>query len=484
MVTKGHEGVIEGGGQFSYLRVIIKYKCQWFQMRSSLLLPLCWLAGLGVTAPAPNSALTVQASTGIYTGLLNETFPNVRAFVNVPYGVSTAGSNRFMPPKPVPMSSDHFDATKYPPACPQYVTAIKNIWNQEIPQYLQYWGVSNLSAGVSAPFASEDCLKLAIWTPANATNTSSLPVAMFWTGGGFQTNGILVPGQLPQRWVSRSQSHIVVTINYRMNIFGFPGAAGVSDQNLGLMDQRVALEWVRDNIAAFGGDPSRIMIWGQSAGASSVDYHNYAFYQDPIAHAFFAESGNVIASPPTAADTKHTNFTFVARHVGCDFPNNATKELQCMQGKDYNDIINFMGHYQDNSTLVNPQQPRLTFNPVPDQKLVFSNYTQRYMTGKVTKAPMIYSTVANEGGSLTAFPANPQQQSVNQTAANLVTERTLCGAATSSILRNSIGLPTYRYQYAGNWSNQDPLPWMGAVSLFSYLYVSSHKLTFFEVSFE
>jgi hypothetical protein len=152
----------------------------------------------------------------------------------------------------------------------------------------------------------------------------------------------------------------------------------------------------------------------------------------------------------------------VAKNVGCDFPNNASQELSCMQGKDYNDIINFMGQYQDNSTLNNPTQPKISFNPVADEQLVFSNYTERYLTGMVTKAPMIYSSVANEGGSLAPFPGPTKPQ--NQTAANLITERVLCGAAESSVWRHSIGLPTYRYQYAGNWSNQDPLPWMGAVS--------------------
>lgn len=134
------------------------------------------LAVLTVAAPTDNTV--VRSSTGYYTGIINSTFPKVRAFVNVPYGQTTAGQNRFMPPLAAPLSSDHFDATKYPPACPQYVTATKTIWNQKIPQYLQYWGVTNLSAGVSAPFASEDCLRLAIWTPANATSASLLPVAM------------------------------------------------------------------------------------------------------------------------------------------------------------------------------------------------------------------------------------------------------------------------------------------------------------------
>jgi carboxylesterase type B len=233
-------------------------------------LSLLGLALLVSTAPTSNDPLTVRASTGVYKGVLNETYPNVRAFLSIPYGQTTAGENRWMPPKAVPFSNKEVDTTQYPPACPQYVTGNKNIWNQEIPWYLQYWGVKNYAAGVSAPFASEDCLKLAVWTPVNVTSASRLPVAMFWTGGGFQTNGILVPGQLPPGWVSRSQKHVVVTINYRMNIMGFPNAAGLSDQNLGLLDCRLALEWVRDNIAHFGGDPSRIMIWGQSVSLLSI----------------------------------------------------------------------------------------------------------------------------------------------------------------------------------------------------------------------
>jgi carboxylesterase type B len=127
-----------------------------------------------------------------------------------------------------------------------------------------------------------------------------------------------------------------------MNILGFPNAAGAYDQNLGLMDMRLALEWVRDNIESFGGDAGRITIWGQSAGANAVDFYQYAHWEDPIAHGFFAQSGSVIATgPPT--DAAHTNFTFVAKNVGCDYPSDAAKELKCMQKLDYNKIINFMG---------------------------------------------------------------------------------------------------------------------------------------------
>lgn len=318
-------------------------------------------------------------------------------------------------------------------------------------------------AGISAPFASEDCLKLAVWTPLNATCESSLPVALFWTGGGYQTNGILVPGQLPPGWVSRSQSHIVVTINYRMNILGFSNAAGLETQNVGLLDMRLSLEWVRDNIAAFGGDPSRIMIWGQSAGGSAVDIHNYAFYEDPIAHAIFAQSGNALGIRP-GTDVGHTNFTFVAKNLGCDFTEDAHAELECMQALPYDDLINAMGWYQQNRSLLDPSLPPISFNPVVDEKLVFGNYTNRYQSGQVSKLPMIYGTAANEGGSLSPLPADPKVSGPNQTSANSITLGLMCGAANTSILRTGVDLPTYRYQYAGNWTNQDPLPWMGAVS--------------------
>jgi acetylcholinesterase len=203
------------------------------------------------------------------------------------------------------------------------------------------------------------------------------------------------------------------------------------------------------------------MLWGQSAGAGSVDIHNYAYYKDPIARAFFMESGNELSNGTSAlsmassVDFAQSNFTVVAKGVGCDYPNDAQKELACMQTKPVDDIINYFGRY--NSTA-----GKLSFTIIPDEKVVFANTTARYQTGMMTRAPIIMSSVANEGGSLVQFPLDDPQRGVNQTAANQVTISILCAAARSNALRHGIGLPTYRYQYAGNWTNQDPLPWMGA----------------------
>jgi carboxylesterase type B len=207
------------------------------------------------------------------------------------------------------------------------------------------------------------------------------------------------------------------------------------------------------------------LLTASQAGASAVDYHNYAFYKDPIAHAIFAQSGNAIGMPSRIIDVDNTNFTYIAQQLNCDFPNDAAAELACMKKAPYEDIINAMGHYQDNPNNTLP----LSFSPFPDEKIVFYNNTKRYAEGRVSKVPMIYSSAANEGGSLSPFPADDPMRGPNQTLADMTTLRILCGAANSSILRNSIGLPTYRYQYAGNWTNQDPLPWMGAVRLFNPL---------------
>ena len=105
-------------------------------------------------------------------------------------------------------------------ACPQYDTATPSIFNE----YGQTSQLINIGEeprqGAIAWSSAEDCLSLAVWTPSYANCTSKLPVALFVTGGGGVSGGIFIAGQLPSQWISRSQEHIVVTINYRVNIFG------------------------------------------------------------------------------------------------------------------------------------------------------------------------------------------------------------------------------------------------------------------------
>ena len=163
--------------------------------------------------------------------------------------------------------------------------------------------------------------------------------------------------------------------SYRVNIFGFPNAAGLgqSELNLGLLDQRLALEWVRSNIASFGGNPARIAIWGQSAGAMSVDYYNFAYPEDPIASSLIMDSGTALlgASTSSMSDTSHSNFTYVAGQLGCRNLS-PEEELDCMRKVSPADIEGFIEAYQDSGA-----QPAISFNPVIDNRTRFANYTAR-----------------------------------------------------------------------------------------------------------
>jgi len=267
---------------------------------------------------------------------------------------------RWAPPQALDDSSEVYESTVFGPSCPQYISAIPSAWALNITGNLIVNYGQSLTAGEVAQNSAEDCLTIAIWTPADVTPDSKLPVVHYLTGGGDVTGGINIPTQLPAQWVHRSQSHIVVTTNYRVNIFSFPNAVGLNGStNFGLQDQRLAVEWVAENIAAFGGDASKITLWGQSAGAGATDQYLFSHYQDPIIRASISSSG-VAINRRANADTAGTNFTFVAKSLGCDFCDPKV-ELQCMRTVPVQRIENFIGQYQDNSTLVDPSQPPIAF---------------------------------------------------------------------------------------------------------------------------
>lgn len=127
---------------------------------------------------------------------------------------------RWLPPHPLEKSSRRYDSTRSGPACPQYVSGASSNWDKYAPPNLLVNLGEDLNQGAVAWSSAEDCLSLAVWTPASVNKTSKLPVALFVTGGGGVTGGIDIPSQVPEQWVSRSEEHIVVTMNYRVNIFG------------------------------------------------------------------------------------------------------------------------------------------------------------------------------------------------------------------------------------------------------------------------
>jgi carboxylesterase type B len=401
--------------------------------------------------------LTVRTLTGVYTGLQNPNHAHVREFRNIPYAQAPVGKRRWMPPVAVPLSRQRKFSTRFPPSCPQYMPSSLSLWNTNISDFMINTYGQSKTSGAIGQSTSEDCLSLAVWTPLDVQDRAKLPVAFFVTGGSFQIGGIDVPYQLPPGWVERSQKHIVVTINYRVNIFGFPNAAGLDDQNLGFLDQRMALEWVYANIASFGGDPDRITMWGHSAGGVSADVHNYAWCDDPLVSGYFMQSGSAFASF-WRKDETHSNFTFVAKNLGCDFAEDPIAEIECMRQVPLAQIMNFVGQYGDNKTT-----PSIAFRPSPDGRIVFENYTDRANKGLISKVPALVSFTANEESSLYRYPVDNVAAGPNKTAVDKATvDLFVCMTSNTTTARAKNNLTTYRFQYAGNFSNITPLPWMGA----------------------
>jgi para-nitrobenzyl esterase len=200
----------------------------------------------------PEFAIT-DTSTGKVRGTLVD---GIRVFKGIPYGAPTSGKNRFMPPmKPAGWTGTR-DALAFGPTAPQ---ATDN---------------SGTTAAGSPARQSEDCLVLNVFTPGLADGRKR-PVMVWLHGGGFSSgsgSGRILDG------TSLAHTHdvVVVTLNHRLNVFGYTyvgdamGSAFASSGAVGLLDLIAALQWVRDNIASFGGDPNLVTIFGQSGGGRKV----------------------------------------------------------------------------------------------------------------------------------------------------------------------------------------------------------------------
>ena len=214
-----------------------------------------------VLARGQNSQNFVVADTA-FGKIRGEEVQGIKIFKGVPYGASTAGQNRFMPPRdPAPWTGVR-DALHYGSSTPQ-----------SDPNSAR--AVSPLSvASANLPPESEDCLVLNVWTPA-LKDGRKRPVLFWCHGGGFVSGSGSSPGTDGAN-LARRGDVVVVTINHRLNVLGFTylaefgGSDFASSGDAGMLDIVHALAWVRNNIEQFGGDPNTVMIFGQSGGGRKV----------------------------------------------------------------------------------------------------------------------------------------------------------------------------------------------------------------------
>lgn len=221
-------------------------------------------AAAGIIVPRSARASASPIATTAAGKVRGTTVENVHVFKGIPYGAPTSGANRFMPPKPPTAWTGVRDALAYGLSTPQTNPNVQRAAS----------AASEFIGDISDQREGEECLVLNVWTRGLADN-GKRPV-MFWIhGGGFQAGSGSSQGYDGTN-LSKRGDVVVVTINHRLNVLGFGfladlgGAEFASSANVGMLDIVHALKWVRDNIEQFGGDPNRVMIFGESGGGRKV----------------------------------------------------------------------------------------------------------------------------------------------------------------------------------------------------------------------
>ncbi|HKT01317.1 MAG TPA: carboxylesterase family protein [Rugosimonospora sp.] len=296
----------------------------------------------------------------IQTGLLRGTTkPGVDSFLGIPYAQPPVGSLRWRPPQPVRPWRGERAATAYGSRCAALVST-------------------------NGPRSeSEDCLFINVQRPTGTRPGARLPV-LFWIHGGSLMNGS--SSQHDGTLIVQNTGVIVVTMNYRLGVFGFlahPALSAEAGQSgdYALLDQQAALRWVRQNIEAFGGDPRRVTVGGESAGAQSVCMHLVAPGSRGLFSRAIVESGSCTSWPIADAQIAGVAFAHV---LGCT---NDAQAAACLRGKTPAQLLD-----------ATPQPPVRFVSGIPSMPMVPDTAVR---AGDFARVPLLFGGNRDEGRTFT-----------------------------------------------------------------------------------
>ena len=335
------------------------------------------LAALGCTSTTPKPDSGTMAPPGptvIMTdkGAVEGTQLDVaRAFLGIPFAAPPVGALRWKPPSDAAAWSGTKSAMAYGHECPQV----------------------DIATGKPAMNLVEDCLFLNVWTPLS-TPAKPAPVMVFIHGGGFVVGS--AAGQVTAGANLAAMGTVVVAMNYRLGVFGFlehTALAAEANQPaappFGLLDQRFALQWVKRNVAAFGGDPNNVTLFGESAGGSSVCSQLAMPNSRGLFHRAIVESGacGPIAFAAAAAALKQGDDFATA--IGC-------ADLPCMRGKSTVDVAAAL---MTRPALLG--SPGVGWGPAIDGTELPKVPNDAFASGGAAPVPVILGTNKDEGNLFT-----------------------------------------------------------------------------------
>jgi para-nitrobenzyl esterase len=346
---------------------------------------------------------TLNTTAGKVRGLAHD---GVLAFKGVPYAASTADAARFLPPAKRPPRAGVRDAFEFGLRAPQ----LANQFHGQVPPEFE-------AMDTGGPMG-EDCLCLNVWTPGPGAGHKR-PVMVWLHGGGYTTGSgafICYDG----KELARKHDVVVVTVNHRLNVFGFLYLAEIGGEkfahasNVGMLDIVAALEWIRDNIAGFGGDPANVTIFGQSGGGAKVSALMAMPPAKGLFHRAIVQSGAAVKGLPRAAATRSAE-AYLAR-LGLKMD-----QLDELQKLSTDQLLSTMGEMTGSGV---PGAGSLALGPVVDGRTLPTDPFDPVAPELSANVPLLIGTTETE----VAFFPTQQLDPMDDAALHARLKQTLRGA--------------------------------------------------------
>ncbi|KAJ8606319.1 hypothetical protein MRB53_041070 [Persea americana] len=352
--------------------------------------------------PAPT--VTLQNGT-----IVGSTSNGIDSFKGIPFAQPPTGNLRLRPPQSITQGFGTIQATAQPKACPQQSNQVDT---SDLPSDV-IGELMNSPLFQAITNAGEDCLTVNVQRPTGVNSTAKLPV-LFWIFGGAFEGGSTSQydgSSIVRRSVALNEPIVYVSVSYRATGFGFLAGQELADEhstNLGLRDQRLGLQWAAENVEAFGGDPDKVTIWGESSGSISVfdqtiiNGGDNTYNGKPLFRGAIMDSGSVIPAEDVSTPKAQSIFDTVVASAGCS---SASDKLSCLRGVSYTTFLNAVSSVPP---LTSYSSLDLSYLPRPDPGDDFFSQSPEIPleSGQIAKLPIIIGDQEDEGTLFALNQAN------------------------------------------------------------------------------